>query len=87
MMVVASGKDLGLQGSSLHTQVPYSMENYDDKKDDTWEPLANVHPTVIKEFEVENDMYDYSWSFRFPVCDLPYKSERGVKLHKVKTRD
>ena len=35
-------------------------KHYDDEKDDTWEPRTNVHPAVIKEFEVENDLYDYS---------------------------
>ena len=54
------------------------------EKDDTWEPRSNLHPAAIKEFEIENGLYDHSWPFRCPVCDLPCSSERGVKVHKAK---
>ena len=47
----------------------------------TWEPRGNVHPDAITEFEKENDRYVYDWTRRCPICDLPFKSERGVKIH------
>ena len=55
-------------------------KNYQEE-DDTWEPRANMHPESIKEFEVENNLYDHSWSFRCPVCDLSCRTEHGVKIH------
>ena len=43
-----------------------------------------MHPDAIKEFELANGLYDHSWPFRCPECDLPCSSERGVKVHKAK---
>ena len=45
------------------------------------EPRTNLHPTAIKEFEIENELYDHNWPFRCPECDLPFKSARGIKLY------
>ena len=53
-------------------------------EDDTWEPRSNIHPDTIREFEIENNMYDHSWSFRCHVCDLPCRSARGIKIHAAK---
>ena len=50
-------------------------------EDDTWEPRANVRPELIRDFELENGIYDPSWNFRCQVCDLPCASPRGVKIH------
>ena len=52
-----------------------------DQDEDTWEPRGNVHPEAIKEFETENNLYVQDWPFRCRICDLPCKSERGVKIH------
>ena len=48
-------------------------------------PRTNLHPATIKEFEIENDLYDHNWSHRCPEWDLPCNSARGVKLHQVKS--
>ena len=48
---------------------------------DTWEPRSNLHPSLIKEYEVSNNVYDFSWRFRCGLCDLPCSSERGIKIH------
>ena len=53
-------------------------------EEDTWEPRSNVHPVTIKEFEIENNLYDHDWSFRCHICDLPCKPNRGVKIHATK---
>lgn len=61
-------------------------KNY-QQEDDTWDPHTNLHPVTIKEFELENILYDHSSPFRCPVCDLSCNSERGVKVYTVKTHD
>ena len=33
-------------------------KNY-QQEDDTWEPRTNLHPVAIKEFELENSLYDH----------------------------
>ena len=43
----------------------------------------NLHPDTIKDFEIENNLYDHSWSFR----DLPCRTVIGVKIHHTKTHD
>ena len=48
-------------------------------------PRTNLHPEAIKDFEVENDKYVKDRSFMCGICDLPCKSEGGVKIHLVKT--
>ena len=47
----------------------------------TWEPRGNVNPDTITEFEKEHDHYVYDWTHRFSICDLPFRTERGVKIH------
>ena len=54
-------------------------------EDDTWEPRSNVHPAAIKDFEIKNGLYEHNWPTRCPMCDLPCKSARGVKIHQSKS--
>ena len=51
---------------------------------DTWEPRSNIHPELIKEYEVDNNIYDYEWSHRCEICDLACSSARGVAIHKTR---
>ena len=51
---------------------------------DTFEPRDNIHPDLIKEYEVENNVYVHGWKFRCDVCDLPCSSARGIAIHKAK---
>ena len=51
---------------------------------DTWEPRSNLHPALIKEYEIAHNVYDFAWRFRCGVCDLPCSSDRGVKIHQTK---
>ena len=48
---------------------------------DTWEPRSNLHPELIRDFELENNIYAHNWRFRCHICDLPCASARGVKIH------
>ena len=51
--------------------------------DDTWEDRNNLHPDLINEFLLANDLYDHSWrGSRCPHCDKPCASDRGVLIHK-----
>ena len=35
--------------------------------DDTWEALNNLHPDLINEFVLTNDLYDHNWhGSRYP---------------------
>ena len=69
----------GTMGTSRQFLIRWAGYGSDD---DTWEPRANVSPKLIKEFLVQNDLYDHQWpGKRCPHCDLPCKSERGVKIH------
>ena len=46
------------------------------------EPRTHLHPELIREFEMYNNLYDHNWPYRCDVCDLPCSSERGIKIHK-----
>ena len=51
-------------------------------EDDQWEPRKHIHPDLIKEFLMSNNLYDYNWpGARCPWCDKPCKNARGVKIH------
>ena len=54
------------------------------EEDDTWQRRSDLHPDAIKDFEIENNLYDHSWTHRCPVCDLPCRTARGVKIHRTK---
>jgi len=71
------------KGSLCARKYLIRWKNY-QQEDDTWESRTNLHPVAIKDFELENSLYDHSWPFRCPVCDLPCNSERGVKVHAAK---
>ena len=51
---------------------------------DTYEPRVNVHPDLIRDYEIDNDVYVHDWKYRCDVCDLPYSSERGIIIHRRK---
>ena len=49
---------------------------------DQWEPRQHIHPTLITEYLLANNLYDHGWTGkRCPWCDKPCKNERGVKAH------
>ena len=51
---------------------------------DLWVPRGNIHHETIKEFELVNGIYDQDWPHRCDICDLPCKSQTGVKIHRSK---
>ena len=53
-------------------------------QEDSWIPRSNLHPEAIKDYELEVGAYVQGWRFRCPVCDLPCKSQRGVKIHQAR---
>ena len=58
-----------------------SWEGYDSEEDKLL-PRENIHPAMIKDFLIQNDLYDHKWSgARCPACDKPCKNEHGVKIH------
>ena len=46
--------------------------------------LINIHPDLIKDFEIENGYYDFEWDHRCDICDLSCVSARGIKVHKAR---
>ena len=49
---------------------------------DSWQPRGNIDPDYVKEYLQANGQYDYSWPGpRCPCCDLPCKSEHGLRMH------
>lgn len=52
---------------------------------DTHKSRSNIHPELIREYELENHVYVFNWCHRCDVCDLPCSSARGIAIHK--TRD
>ena len=49
---------------------------------DTWEPRKNLRPGMVNDFLRANGLYEHNWpGARCPLCDMPCKSERGVKIH------
>ena len=51
-------------------------------EDDQWEPRQHLHPSLINEYLMANNLYDHSWQgARCPWCDKPCKNMRGVKTH------
>ena len=73
---------VGHRGAVVARQYKVRWKDYSEEYD-TWEPRGNIHPDLIKEYEVANGVYDFSWNFRCGVCDLPCSSARGVKIHQV----
>ena len=52
---------------------------------DTWEPRGNLHPEAIRDYEMANGAYVFTWPHRCDVCNLPCRSSRGIKIHKAKS--
>ena len=75
---------LNCKGPTCNRMYLLQWKNY-SQEHNSWVPRTNLHPEAIKDFEVENGKYVKDWPFRCGICDLPCKSERGVKLHSVKT--
>ena len=48
-----------------------------------WVLYENVTAAAITEYLRANQLYDYSWRFRCPVCDKPCRSKQGVKVHRA----
>ena len=76
-------KIVGHRGAVVARQYKVRWKDYSPDFD-TWEPRSNLHPTLIKEYEITHKVYDFSWKFRCGVCDLPCSSERGIKIHQAK---
>ena len=47
----------------------------------TWEPRSHIHPEAIRDFEMANDRYVFDWPHRCGICDLPFRTARGTKIH------
>ena len=73
-------KIVGHRGAMVSRQYKVRWKDYSSDFD-TWEPRSNLHPSLIKEYEVSNNVYDFTWRFRCGICDLPCASERGIKIH------
>ena len=50
-------------------------------EDNTWEPRSHIHPEAIKDFEMANGRYVFDWPHRCGICDLPFRTARGTKIH------
>ena len=68
--VSRSAKDAGL----LVGDVVMEIEAFD-----TWELHDNLHPSLIKEYEISHNVYNFSWRFRCGICDLSCSLEGGIK--------
>ena len=52
---------------------------------DTFEPRGNIHPDLIRDYEIEilKMTYVHGWRYRCDVCDLPCSSAtRGIAINK-----
>ena len=74
-------KIVGHKGPTTSRKYKISWKGYDAEWD-TWEPKSCIHPQLIIEYEKQVGIYDHNWPHRCDTCGLPYKSARGVKIHK-----
>ena len=74
---------VGHRGPTVVRQYLIRWKCYDSEYD-TFEPRSNVHPDLIKEYELDKGVYIHDWRFRCDVCDLPCSSARGVAIHKAR---
>ena len=72
----------GHRGPITARQYLIHWKNYSEEYD-TWEPRSNIHPELIREYELENEVYAHEWRFRCDECDLPCSSLRGIAIHKA----
>ena len=47
----------------------------------SWVPRTNLHPDMIKEYELKTGSYVQNWPHRCPQCDIPCAYARGIKIH------
>lgn len=52
-----------------------------DHSHNKWVDYENVMKPAILEYLQANGKYDYAWEHRCKVCDKPYRSSHGVKVH------
>ena len=71
------------RGAVVSRQYKVRWKNFDATYD-TWEPRNNLHPKTIKDYEVVNGSYDYTWQHRCTICDLPCSSTRVIKIHQAR---
>ena len=50
-----------------------------------WVSYENITKAAIVEYLQANGKYDYGWEHRCKVCDRPFKTARGMKIHYTKT--
>ena len=72
---------LMFQGPITARRYKIRWKNFSEEHD-TWEPRTNLHPELIKDFEIANNVYIHGWMFRCGNCDLPCASARGIATHK-----
>ena len=60
-------------------QYKIHWKDYDDTYD-TWEPMGNVQPKLIRDYELSHDAYDFDYRFRCPTCNFPCSSSRGIDI-------
>ena len=70
------------RGPVTARQYKVRWKNYTSNYD-TWELRGNLHPALIKEYEIANGVYVHNWRYRCDICDLPCSSSRGIKIHKA----
>ena len=74
-------KIVGHKGPTTSRKYKIRWKGYSSEWD-TWEPKSCIHPQSIIEYEKQVGIYDHNWPHRCDTCGLPYKSARGVKIHK-----
>ena len=73
-------KILNHRGPVTARQYQVRWQGY-NAQHDSWIPRSSLHPDAIKDYEVQTGAYVNNWQFRCPECDLPCKSQRGIKVH------
>lgn len=49
-----------------------------------WKSRGNLHPKLIRDYELTNNVYVHEWLFHCDKCDLPCSSARGIAIHKAR---
>ena len=78
------GRIVGHRGVVVTRQYKVRWKDYSEEFD-TWESHSNHHPDLIKEYEITNGVYDFSWNFMCGICGLPCSSVRGIKIHQSRS--